>query len=111
MGRIDYQHRVKLEANAGAGFDVPHAGQQQGGQHFAVAHAVVNAGGHCFEQLIARGDFQQFDKRLDLWVELYDAWVQFGIGRRNLPQAVEHAELSRTDHPTDPGRGAHELTP
>ena len=89
--RVDDQHGVKLEADLRPRLHVAHAGQQQRGQHVAIAQARVNPGGHFLQQLLARRVFQQPHDRLDLGLEPHDVRRALGLGGRDRPQVARKA--------------------
>ena len=81
--RIHDQHGVKLEADRRPRLDVLHAGQQQRGQQFLVAHAAADAVGNFFQQSVARRFFEQPHERLDLRLQLHRFLVELGLRCRN----------------------------
>ena len=75
MGRIDHQHRVKLESHRPR-LHVADAGQEQGAENFLIAQPAANPRGHFFQQMIARRFFQHAHQRFNFRPELHAAGGQ-----------------------------------
>ena len=84
MRGVDHQHGVEFEAHRPR-LHVTHAGQQQRGQHFAIARAAFDAAGDFFEQPVARRFFQQAHQRFDFRLKAHDLRVDLPRPRPRRP--------------------------
>ena len=69
MGRIDYQHRMKLEADWMRS-DIANSSQQHGRKHLSIGESPPDSRSDLLDDFIAWSRFQQSDQRLDFAMEL-----------------------------------------
>ena len=102
MRRVHHQHRVELEPDARPRLHVPHPGQQQRRQHLAVRQPLLDPRADLFEQLVARGVFDEPDERLDVRLEADEFGSSFASAARTGGSVGEEREAAQR------GRRLHE---
>ncbi len=76
--------------------DVPHPGQQQGREHFAVGQPATNPRGDFLEHPLARRIFQQADERFDLRVQPNQLRLQLRFGGGDRAKLRQKAEVTQS---------------
>ena len=85
---------MELEADARPRLDIPHAGQKQSRQHFAVRQAFLDPAADFFEQPILRCFFEQAHERFDFGIESDDIGIEFGVVRRDGGKFAQQAKAA-----------------
>ena len=83
---------VELEADR-PGLDVAHAGEENGGEQFGIRGAGLDFFRDAFQEPVARGGFQQADKRLDLGPEPDLVGAEAGFGGGQAREAAEETGI------------------
>jgi len=79
MSGIYDKDSMKFETN-GTRLDIPHTGQEQGGQHFAIARSTANFHSDLLQDTVARSLFEQANKGFDPGIKPDHLCIQFRFG-------------------------------
>jgi len=107
VGGVDHEHGVEFEAD-GPWLDVPHARQEQRGEHFAIGRAALDAGGDFLEHAFARRIFQQAHERLDFGVQPYGIGFELRLSGGNGTELGQEPEFAQARERGGAGGGFEE---